>query len=51
MILNGKLNEEIGELKKEQDKLYSPDNTKPQKMIKTIEELEQKIDILKKEKK
>ena len=51
MILNDNLNEEIGELKKEFDELYSLDNTKPQKMIKTIEELEQKIDILKKEKK
>ena len=35
----------------ELDKLYSPDNTKSQKMIKTIEEMEQKIDILEKEKK
>ena len=33
------------------DKLYSSDNTKSQKMIKTIEELEQKIDILENEKK
>ena len=51
MILNDNLNEEIGELRKELDKLYSLDNTKPQKMIKTIGELEQKIDILNKEKK
>ena len=58
MILNDELNEEIGELKKEiqeysneLDKLYSSDNTKSQKMIKTIEELEQKIDILEKGKK
>ena len=34
----------------ELDKLYSQDNTKSQKMIKTIEEIEQKIDILEKEK-
>ena len=58
MILNDELNEEIGELKRELqeysnelDKLYSSDNTKSQKMIKTIEELEQKIDILEIEKK
>ena len=58
MILNDELNEEIGELKKELqeysnelDKLYSSDNTTSQKMIKTIEELEQKIDIVEKEKK
>ena len=51
MILNDNLNEEIGELKEELDKLYSLDNTKPQKMIKKIEELEQTIDILEKEKK
>ena len=58
MILNDELNEERGELKKEiqeysneLDKLYSSDNTKSQKMIKTVEELEQKIDILEKEKK
>ena len=58
MILNDELNEEVGEFKKELqeysnelDKLYSSDNTKPQKMIKTIEELEQKIDIVEKEKK
>ena len=58
MILNDELNEEIQELKKELeeysnelDKLYSSDNTNSQKMIKTIEELEQKIDIVKKEKK
>ena len=58
MIFNDELNEEIGELKKELqeysnelDKLYSSDNTKSQKMIKTIEELEQKTDIVEKEKK
>ena len=58
MILNDELNEEIGELKKELrqysnelDKSYSSDNTKSQKLIKTIEELEQKIDIVEKEKK
>ena len=58
MILNDELNEEIGELKKEipeysneLDKLYSSDNTKSQKMIKTTEELEQKVYILEKEKK
>ena len=58
MILNDELNEEIEELKKELeeysnelDKLYSSDNTKSQKMIKTIEELEQKIHILEIEKK
>ena len=57
MILNDELNEEIGELKKELleysnelDKLYSSDNTKSQNMIKTIEELEQKIDIVEKSK-
>ena len=56
MILNDELNKEIGELKKELqeysnelDKLYSSDNTKSQK-IKTIEELEQKIDIVEKAK-
>ena len=53
--MNDELNEEIGELKKElekysnkSDKLYSSDNTKSQK---TIEELKQKTDIVKKEKK
>ena len=58
MILNDELNEGIGELKKEiqeysneLDKLYSSNNTKSQKMIKTIEELAQKIDILIKKKK
>ena len=58
MILNDKLNEEIIELKKELeeysnelDKLYSSDDTKSRKMIKAIEELEQKIDIIEKEKK
>ena len=58
MILNDELNEETGELKKELqeysielDKLYSSGNTKSQKMIKTIGELEQKIDIVEKEKK
>ena len=58
MIFNDELNGEIGELKKELqeysnelDKLYSSDNTKSQKMIKTIEELEQKTDIVEKEKK
>ena len=57
MILNDELNEEIGELKKELqeysnelNKSYSSDNTKSQKMIKTIEELEQKIDIVGKSK-
>ena len=52
------MNDEFEELKKELqeysnelDKLYSSDNTKSQKMIKTIEELEQKIDIIEKEKK
>ena len=57
MILNDELNEEIEELKKELegysnelDKLYSLDNTRSQKMIKTIEELEQKIDIVEKSK-
>ena len=58
MILNDELNEGIGELKKEiqeysneLDKLYSSNNTKSQKLIKTIEELAQKIDILIKKKK
>ena len=58
MILNDELNEEIGELKKELqeysnelDKSYNSDNTKSQKMIRTIEELKQKIDIVEKEKK
>ena len=58
MILNDELNEEIEESKKEIqeysnefDKLYSSDNTISQKMIKATEELEQKIDILEKEKK
>ena len=57
MILNDELNEEIGELKKELqeysnelDKLYSSDNTKSQKMIKKIDELKQKIDIVGKSK-
>ena len=54
MILNDELNEEIGELLQEYsnelDKLYSSDYTKSQKMIKTIEELEQKIDIVEKSK-
>ena len=50
MIFNDESNEEIEELKKEiqkysneLDELYSSDNTISQKMIKTIEELEQKI--------
>ena len=53
--MNDELNEEIEELKKELeeysnelDKLYSSDNTKSQK---TIDELEQKIIVLEKEKK
>ena len=57
-ILNDELNKEIQELNKELqqysnelDKLYSSDNTKSQKMIKTIEELKQKIGIVEKEKK
>ena len=55
MILNDELKEEIKELNKELqqysnelDKLYSSDNIK---LKKTIEELEQKIDISEKEKK
>ena len=58
MILNDQLNEEIGELKKELqeysnklDKLYSSNDTNSQNMIKTIQELKQKIDIVEKEKK
>ena len=56
--MNDELNEEIRELNKELqrysneiDKLYSSNDTNSQKMIKTIEELKQKIDIVEKEKK
>ena len=58
IISNDELNEEIEEIKKEiqqysneLDKLYDSDNTKIQKMTKTVKELEQKIYILEKEKK
>ena len=65
MRLNNELNEEIEELSEEieelkkelneysdkLDKLYSSDDTKSGEMIKTIEEPEQKIDILEKKKK
>ena len=45
------LNKELQQYSNELDKLYSSDNTISQKMIQTIEELKQKIDIVEKEKK
>ena len=57
MILNDELNEEIGELKKELQEYSNEINYIVQiiqnhkKMIKTIEELKEKIDIAEKENK